>query len=220
MSGFDSLEQSSPIVQVADGVPTTTSMRIANGTRVQHKNVLELIRGNLADFEEFGGVAFETRPFDTAGGMQMREVAVLNEEHATLLLTYMRNSDIVRDFKKRLVREFSRLRREAETRPAINAAELTRLVLSFDLSARSGALPEQVYQLLAGLPPLRDLDRVDGVNSRVRHFNTPHSARVAPRYVARGVLLAAAWLQGRGRSRQASVTGPRPVGTTTPGGAR
>lgn len=168
MSGFDSLEQSSPIVQVADGVPTTTSMRIANGTRVQHKNVLELIRGNLADFEEFGGVAFETRPFDTAGGMQMREVEVL----------------------------------------------------SFDLSARSGALPEQVYQLLAGLPPLRDLDRVDGVNSRVRHFNTPHSARVAPRYVARGVLLAAAWLQGRGRSRQASVTGPRPVGTTTPGGAR
>lgn len=129
MSGFDSLEQSSPIVQVADGVPTTTSMRIANGTRVQHKNVLELIRGNLADFEEFGGVAFETRPFDTAGGMQMREVAVLNEEHATLLLTYMRNSDIVRDFKKRLVREFSRLRREAETRPAINAAELTRLEL-------------------------------------------------------------------------------------------
>ena len=55
MSGFDSLEQSSPIVQVADGVPTTTSMRIASGTRVQHKNVLELIRGNLADFEEFGG---------------------------------------------------------------------------------------------------------------------------------------------------------------------
>lgn len=41
----------------------------------------------------------------------MREVAILSEDHATLLLTYMRNSDIVRDFKKRLVREFSRLRR-------------------------------------------------------------------------------------------------------------
>ena len=111
MTSLDALEQSSPIVQVADGEPTTTSMRIANGTRVQHKNVLELIRGNLADFEEFGRVAFETRPFDTAGGAQMREVAILSEDHATLLLTYMRNSDIVRDFKKRLVREFSRLRR-------------------------------------------------------------------------------------------------------------
>lgn len=108
---FAALEHATPIVQVADGVATTTSMRIANGTQVQHKNVLELIRTYLADFEEFGRVAFETRPFDTAGGVQRREVAILNEEHAALLFTYMRNNDIVRDFKKRLVREFSELRR-------------------------------------------------------------------------------------------------------------
>jgi phage regulator Rha-like protein len=86
-------------------------MRIANGTDVQHKNVLELIRGNLGDFNEFGRVAFETQPFDTAGGTQAQTVAILNEEHATLLLTFMRNSAIVKDFKKRLVREFSALRR-------------------------------------------------------------------------------------------------------------
>ena len=109
------LERTSPIVQVADGVPTTTSMRVANGTGVQHKNVLEMVRGNLADFEEFGRVAFETQPFDTAGGVQSQTVAILNEEHATLLLTYMRNSDVVRDFKKRLVHEFYEMRRAAAT---------------------------------------------------------------------------------------------------------
>lgn len=108
---FRALERTSPIVQVADGIATTTSMRVANGTEIQHKNVLELVRNNLVDFEEFGGVAFETRPFDTAGGMQSHVVAILNEEHATLLLTYMRNSDVVRDFKKRLVREFYEMRR-------------------------------------------------------------------------------------------------------------
>lgn len=108
---FAALERTSPIVEQTNGVVTTTSMRIANGTRVQHKNVLELIRSNRADFEEFGGVAFQTRPFETTGGTQQREVAILNEEHATLLLTYMRNSEIVRDFKKRLVRAFSELRR-------------------------------------------------------------------------------------------------------------
>ena len=111
---FAALERTAPIVIEADcGVPTTTSMRIANGTNVQHKNVLELVRDNLADFEEFGRVAFETRPFDTAGGMQSQTVAILNEEHATLLLTYMRNNDVVRDFKKGLVREFSALRRQS-----------------------------------------------------------------------------------------------------------
>lgn len=126
---FAALEHATPIVQVADGVATTTSMRIANGTQVQHKNVLELIRTYLADFDEFGGVAFETRPFDTAGGVQRREVAILNEEHAALLFTYLRNTPIVRDFKKRLVREFWELRRAANGTPAVDANSITRLEL-------------------------------------------------------------------------------------------
>lgn len=110
---FAALERTTPIVQVSDGVLTTTSMRIANGTDNEHASVLRLLRDNLADFEEFGRVGFEIQPFDTAGGIQRREVAILTEEHATLLLTYMRNSAVVRDFKKRLVREFWELRRQA-----------------------------------------------------------------------------------------------------------
>lgn len=127
---FAALEHATPIVQVADGVATTTSMRIANGTQVQHKNVLELIRTYLSDFEEFGGVAFETRPRPAGqhGGGEVT-VAILNEEHATLLFTYMRNNDIVRDFKKRLVREFWELRRGANGTPAIDANSITRLEL-------------------------------------------------------------------------------------------
>ena len=115
---FAALERTTPIVNSDNGVPTTTSMRVANGTQNEHASVLRLIRDNLADFEEFGGVGFEIAPFDTAGGVQKREVAILNEEHATLLLTYMRNNDVVRDFKKRLVREFSALRRATATPPA------------------------------------------------------------------------------------------------------
>ena len=108
---FAALERTTPIVQVAaEGIPTTTSMRVANGTHVQHQNVRELIQDNLADFEEFGPVRFETGEPAERGGRPVK-VAILNEEHATLLLTYMRNSEIVRDFKKRLVREFSALRR-------------------------------------------------------------------------------------------------------------
>lgn len=98
----------------ANGEPTTTSLVIAEGTGTQHKNVLELVRRNLPDFEEFGRVAFETRPFETAGGTQSRNIAVLNREQATLLMTYMRNTPIVREFKKNLVRAFGELEQRLE----------------------------------------------------------------------------------------------------------
>jgi phage regulator Rha-like protein len=122
---FAALEHATPIVQVADGVATTTSMRVANGTHNEHASVLRLIRDNLADFEEFGRVGFEIAPFNTAGGVQRREVAILNEDQATLLMTYLRNNDVVREFKKRLVHAFRQLRQElARREPALQGAEL------------------------------------------------------------------------------------------------
>lgn len=101
----------------------TTSLVIADGTGVQHKNVLEMVKSNIGDFEEFGGVAFQTRPFETAGGVQERKVALLNREQATLLMTYMRNNDVVRGFKKRLVRAFSEMEKRLSA-PALSGPEL------------------------------------------------------------------------------------------------
>lgn len=54
----------------------------------------------------FGRVAFETRPFETAGGVQEREIALLNEGQSTLLITFMRNTERVIDFKVALVKAF------------------------------------------------------------------------------------------------------------------
>lgn len=102
------------IVTVSNGQAVTTSLAIAQGTEVEHKAVIQLVRNYLADLEEFGRVAFEMAPFETAGGTQKREVAVLNEQQSTLLLTYMRNSDIVRRFKKALVKAFFELARSAK----------------------------------------------------------------------------------------------------------
>ena len=95
----------------SDGEPFTTSLVIATETGNQHKNVLELIRENADDLNEVGRVAFETRPFETAGGTQRREVAELDEPAAALLMTYLRNSPVVKDFKKRLVAAFYAMRR-------------------------------------------------------------------------------------------------------------
>lgn len=94
------------IVIIKDGDAVTSTTAIAAGTENEHASVIALVRKYQADLGEFGRVRFEVDPFETAGGMQTREIALLTEPQSTLLLTYMRNTDIVRAFKKKLVREF------------------------------------------------------------------------------------------------------------------
>lgn len=109
------------IVSIANGQAVTTTPAIALGTQLEHKSVIQLVRNYLTDLEEFGRVTFEMAPFETAGGTQRREIALLNEQQATLLLTYMRNSDIVRTFKKRLVKAFWELAKALNPDPAADS---------------------------------------------------------------------------------------------------
>lgn len=97
------------LIIIQNNTTLTTSLVIAEGVSIQHKNVMELVRKYHADLAEFGRVAFETLPFETKGGTQTREIALLNEQQATLLLTYMQNTAIVREFKKVLVKAFYNL---------------------------------------------------------------------------------------------------------------
>jgi phage antirepressor YoqD-like protein len=110
------------IVSVVDGEAVTTTGTIAHETGNEHASVIALVRKYQADFSEFGGVRFQIEPLETAGGMQSREIALMNEQQATLLLTYMRNTPVVREFKKRLVKEFWRL---AHAKPAFDIASLS-----------------------------------------------------------------------------------------------
>lgn len=104
------------IVVERAGELMTTSLTISEGTEVEHKAVIQLIRKYLEDLEEFGPITFEMRmgePLPQGGFGRATEFAFLNEPQSTLLLTYMRNSDIVRGFKKALVRAFFDLRDSA-----------------------------------------------------------------------------------------------------------
>lgn len=108
------------------GQIVVTSLTIAQGTENQHASILRIIRDNIEDFEEFGRVGFEIAPFETAGGTQRREIAKLNEPQSTLLLTYLRNNERVKVFKKALVKAFYELAQQlAEGRPA--PADMSRM---------------------------------------------------------------------------------------------
>ena len=99
------------LVNLINGEPATTSYAIAEGTNNAHASVIRLVRDNLEDLQEFGLVGFEIRPRPEGqhGGADVT-YAVLNEPQSALLITYMRNNDRVRDFKKRLVRAFFEMR--------------------------------------------------------------------------------------------------------------
>lgn len=92
--------------------PFTTSEVIAECAGVKRHAIQSLIQQHEKDFREFGRVAFEMRPLQTRGGQQMVKVYHLNEQQATLLMTYLRNTDVVRTFKKELVRQFFAMRKE------------------------------------------------------------------------------------------------------------
>lgn len=82
------------LVTVEHGLAVTTTEAVARAASVQHKNVIALVREHLDDFREFGGVAFQTRSFATAGGHQSREVATLNEPQSALLLGKVERLDM------------------------------------------------------------------------------------------------------------------------------
>ena len=95
------------IVSVENGEPITTTLQIALGLGLQHKNVVQMVRTYLPDFQEFGLVAFKTRARlkGQHGGGDVRYVE-LNEQQATFLMTLLRNSPRVIEFKKALVKAF------------------------------------------------------------------------------------------------------------------
>ena len=98
-----------------DGVAVVDTITIAEGVQVQHKNILELIRKYLTDFEAFGPVAFETRkgkPLPQGGFAKATEVAWLTEDQTTLLFTFLKNTEIARKLKIRLVKAFREAREE------------------------------------------------------------------------------------------------------------
>lgn len=103
------------LVEVKKGEPTTTTLQIAIGLGIQHASVIKLVRTYLPDFQEFGRVRFEIQPFITNGGEQFRKYAVINEQQAYFLMTLMRNSPRVIEFKKSLVKAFFEARTLIQT---------------------------------------------------------------------------------------------------------
>lgn len=92
----------------------TNSKIIASGAGVSHKQLKKVIRNHKQDIEFFGklSVAYVT---ESTGG-RPEEIQPLNEQQATFVITLLKNTPKVLDFKKELVRQFYLMREELRKR--------------------------------------------------------------------------------------------------------
>ena len=94
-----------------NGQNVVDSRLIAEELGIEHKNFLATIRKYESDLMDFGGVAFQKAPFETAGGVQVSAFCYLNEDQATFVMTLSRNTEKVVNCKKRLVEAFSKAKK-------------------------------------------------------------------------------------------------------------
>ncbi|GBD80492.1 Phage protein [Tetragenococcus halophilus subsp. halophilus] len=115
-----------------DEEPFTTSEIIAEQAGIGHHTVTRLIRKYQKDLEEFGVNGFEIhKPTKGSKGGRPTKVYHLNEEQATLLITYLDNTEPVRTFKKELALQFFSMKDELMKRQALREMEKsTRLALT------------------------------------------------------------------------------------------
>ncbi|MDF4189965.1 Rha family transcriptional regulator [Ligilactobacillus salivarius] len=100
--------------------PYTTSEIIANNTNNSRIAVRRLIEKHINRLKQFGKVEFEMQPLPSG---QKAKVYKLNEQQATLLITFLDNSDIVANFKTLLVKQFYEMRDELTKRNVNRAIE-------------------------------------------------------------------------------------------------
>lgn len=101
----DSMEKQLVILKGNDVF--TDSLIIAEGTGNQHESVQRRIREYEKEICTFGKLGFKIRPMESG---QEQKIYQLNEMQATFLITLLRNTVIVVEFKMELVRQFYAMR--------------------------------------------------------------------------------------------------------------
>jgi|GEM_PF-2766387 phage anti-repressor protein, putative len=97
-----------------NGTPATTQDKVSVLTDNNEQSVQRLIRTYEADLREFGELNFHNVQVKAGLGLTYKKVYCLNEQQATLLLTYMKNTAKVREAKKILVKAFYNMRQKLQ----------------------------------------------------------------------------------------------------------
>ena len=110
--------------------PYTTSEIVAECAEVERITVRKLIENRKKELEQFGILSFEMTKIDDSKG-RPRRIYHLNEQQATLLITFLKNTAPIVEFKKNLVKAFFKMREDlANYRQQYEASKPTQKALS------------------------------------------------------------------------------------------
>ena len=96
------------LVQIIKDVPVVSTLDMWKGLNVEHNAIMQLIKKYEKDFQDIR--TFQFLKSKSTGG-RPTSFCYLDEEQATFLITLMKNSVVVVKFKRRLTKEFFRIRK-------------------------------------------------------------------------------------------------------------
>jgi phage regulator Rha-like protein len=140
------MKQAINLVENIEGELLVSHRVIAEQTNNKEKSVLDLITRNLAELEEFGMVRFKIVAIKNAKNRVNEEKTYyLNEPQTTLLLTFLRNNEVVKKFKVRLVTEFFKMRNLLQNSSFPNLKKLEERAKLLEISRQEYKIFEDVF---------------------------------------------------------------------------
>lgn len=130
--------------------PYTTNEIIAECAEIERISVRKLIENHKEDLEVFGILSFEMTKINDGRG-RPRKIYHLNEQQATLLITYLDNTKPVREFKKNLVSAFFEMRDELTKIRIERASERPKRLALNEVINRWENAPKMAYSTVYNL---------------------------------------------------------------------
>lgn len=100
----------------------TNHVVIAEYAGIERTSIRLLINKHKKDFEQFGKLIFEISTLEDSRGQKVK-IYQLNRNQAMLLITYLDNTEVVRNFKIALVKRFDELEKDLQARQIARAVE-------------------------------------------------------------------------------------------------
>ena len=140
--------------------PYTTSEIIAECAAISHHAIQEHIRKRKDRLERYGIIAFEMRKLNGRG--RPEKLYRLNEQQATLLITFLKNTEQVANFKENLVKAFFEMRDELAKFKLQRALEKPKRKTLHDSIESWGSAPKHPHSTINNLL----LKGASGMNKR------------------------------------------------------
>ena len=157
------------IIEIKDQSPVVSHRIIAEHSAVKQRSVRLLIDKHFEDLEEFGHLSFEmTTVRNGVGAENEQKTYYLNEPQATLLMTYLQNTEPVKKFKKTLVKAFYELKSQDLMPQAAMMSLMSRMSESIGMMA-------QTQEMM--------LDRLERLERSSNPYLLPTSLPRAPKHL-------------------------------------